>query len=320
MFNNNYIDTKTLKKVFIVTPRFGLCNQLYSITKGIIYSHIYKRDIYFDGFQVDYKNINNLYPIDSIINIDKINEILKEFNIDVCILKEIPKEKIQNIDSNDIPDNKNLCHIDNIIDILNVEKYKNIDYLCIENPISSHIPEEYYIINNKLNTLHTNVFFTDTFIKSSNMIKQKLDLKDYCCIHLRLEDDSIDYMMKFCNLSFDKINEKFIDKYIIEFEKLKLFKYKIYICSSLGIQDNKNNELYIKLKKKYNLLDKNDFIDMNHTLENRELYAIIDFIIAKDSKYFIGCDWSSFSNYIYTSHINNNKYAKNLNLYSDIKG
>ena len=62
---------------------------------------------------------------------------------------------------------------------------------------------------------------------------------------------------------------------------------------------------FIKILKKYNLMDKNDLllsIDLeNNNYKCRELYGIIDYLIAKDSSYFVGCDWSSFSILLYTN-------------------
>ena len=70
-----------------------------------------------------------------------------------------------------------------------------------------------------------------------------------------------------------------------------------------------------------NQIDKNDIIrELNFDLGGkkcRELYGIVDFIIARDSNYFIGCDWSSFSLLIYNNHIFRNKKTKLLNLWKN---
>ena len=58
------------------------------------------------------------------------------------------------------------------------------------------------------------------------------------------------------------------------------------------------------------------------TLEDckcREIYAIVDFIIAKESSYFIGIDWSSFSLQIYNSHLEKDKSAELINIWTEIK-
>ena len=43
-------------KIFVLEPRSGLCNQLNCIAIGLILGSIYNRNIYFNGFQVDYSN------------------------------------------------------------------------------------------------------------------------------------------------------------------------------------------------------------------------------------------------------------------------
>ena len=183
----------TPKKVFVVTPRFGLCNQLLSITKGIVYAHIYGRDVYFDGFQNDYRYSSVLSPFDSIFNVDKINKELAEININVRILKYIPTEKIESIDPIDIPNNQKLYHIKDIVSILNLGKYKKMNYLCIENPISSNIPETYILLEKNLNK---HIHFHQAFHTKVELIKEKLNLNEYCCIHMRLENDAIEYSFK----------------------------------------------------------------------------------------------------------------------------
>lgn len=83
----------------------------------------------------------------------------------------------------------------------------------------------------------------------------------------------------------------------------------IYVCTSLGIDANLNNDFYKEIKREYGLIDKTDIMNIN-ILEDckcREIYAIIDFIIAKKSSHFIGVDWSSFSLQIYNSHLTHNK-------------
>jgi len=83
--------------------------------------------------------------------------------------------------------------------------------------------------------------------------------------------------------------------------------YNIYASTSLGLNDNINNDFYEEIKKKYNLIDKSDLIKDFKDNNYREILAIIDIIIAKDSELFIGTDWSSFSCNIHHTHIINDK-------------
>ena len=160
-----------------------------------------------------------------------------------------------------------------------------------------------------------NIKFTDKYIMIAESIKKLLKLDYYSCVHLRLEDDAINFMINNNDkLTFEYVNKYYKMKYIDFLDLLKKHKSKIYICTSLGLNNNLNNDYYKELKEKYNLIDKNNII--TSTEDNcREIYAIIDFIIAQDSNFFLGCDWSSFSLYIYNSHKINSKNSHLLNLW-----
>ena len=47
--------------MFIISPRIGLCNQLQTITNGLLLSIKYNRNLYIDQFQIDLKSGNLTY-------------------------------------------------------------------------------------------------------------------------------------------------------------------------------------------------------------------------------------------------------------------
>jgi len=301
------------RKYLIVRPKYGLCNQLYSISKGIIYGLISNRDVIFSGFQIDYRDDNNLWDFTDIIDINDLQEKIKKLNLNINISSDlnIKSKKINTFS------NENISNIKDFIKILLHEDNINEELLDIDNPISSTIPEKY---NNLYKYLNINIKFIDKYIIMAHEIKNNLNLKDYVCVHLRLEDDAIKFMTdQNSKLTFDVINSIYRKKYLNEFENLKKINNNpIYICTSLIINNNFNNVFYKKLKEEYNCVDKNMFIN-NSDYKCRELYGIIDYIIAKDSLYFIGCDWSSFSYYIIQNHSLNNKDYKLIDIYESIK-
>jgi hypothetical protein len=299
------------KKFLIICPKNGLCNQLNSISIGIILGLISKRDIIFSSFQLDYKNINNICPFDSVIDINHIQQKLIEKNIEIKLYSDtnIKGENLKLNTTEDIANIKNLIEY-----LMNIENI-NIKYLDIGCPISCMIPEEY---TNILNYINLNIKFTEKYIYIANLIKKKLGLNYYCCVHLRLEDDSINFMNEINkNLSLELVNNIYKEKYIEEFELLKKTNQKIYVCTSLCMNENKNNEFYKNIKEIYNLVDKNDIIKVYEN-DCREIYGIIDFIIAMDSLYFSGSDWSSFSIYIYLNHKSLKKDARLLNIWETL--
>lgn len=299
-------------KYLIIRPKYGLCNQLMSISKGIIFSLISKRDLIYCGFQLDYRNENNICKFDEIIDINNLQNIINSLNLNIKIYSNNVVESVKIKTFSD----ETISYIKNFIPLLNNDENKNEIYLDIDNPISANIPEEYEKIFTSINV---NIKFTEKYIDLANNIKKKLNLNNYSSIHLRLEDDAIRFMKeKNKILNLEEINKICIDKYLNELDYLKDINNNIYICTSLCINDNVNNELYKELKIKYNLLDKNDFINCENIGEFREIFGIIDYIIAKDSIYFIGADWSSFSIYIYEHHKMHDKAVKLLDIYKTI--
>lgn len=304
------------EKFLIVRPKYGLCNQIYSISKGIIFGIISNRDVIFSKFQLDYRNENNLCSFHEIINIDNLKNILNNYNIKI----NISSDDYINCKKINLINNEKTSYVKNFIELLFLEKNINEIYLDIDNPISANIPEQFKDLEKYINI---NIKFTEKYINIANNIKNILDLKDYTCIHLRLEDDSLNWMKQQNNktLNIEKINEIYKNKYLEELEILKNIDHKIYICTSLMIDNNINNDFYKEIKIKYNLLDKNDFIiNYNNSNSNfRELFAIIDYIIAQDSIYFVGSDWSSFSICLNDYQLVNNKASKLINIWETIK-
>jgi hypothetical protein len=308
-------------KFLVITPKYGLCNQLLSISKGIIFGLITNRNVIFTSFQLDYRNVNNTCDFHDIIDIEHLKKIIIKNNIDVNIYSlRIDCKKV--ITNTDTP----ISYIKEFIPILMNDYNINEKYLDIENPISSVFPIEY---NNIYNIININLKFNDKFINIANTIKNNLNLINYSVIHLRLEDDSINFLKNNSKKSFEEINEIYIKKYIKEIDliKSKNSNNPIYICSSLIIDNNVNNNFYKDLKKKYNLIDKNDYIklinididiDIDIDEKCREINAIIDFIIAKDGIYFVGSDWSSFSMYLYNHYHNINKACFLINIWDTI--
>ena len=304
-----------MKKYLIIRPKYGLCNQLSSISKGIILGEITQRDVIFIGFQIDYRNENNICNFRDIIDIEHLQVIIKEINLNVNIdsKEKLKCTKIKTCST------ENISMIKDFIPLLENNENKKIITLDIDNPISCNIPNHYEKI---LKYINTNIKFTNKYIELAHNIKNSLKLENYTCVHLRLEDDSINFM-KEQNEHFDLsvINELYKSKYLNELNYLKNLNFsnnKIYVCTSLSINNNQNNDFYKDIKTKYNLLDKNDFINNNDFDKCREIYAIIDYIIAQDSIYFIGSDWSSFSIFVADYHNYNQKAYKLIDIYKTI--
>lgn len=295
----------SVKKIFVVTPRGGLCNQLITIVNGIIYGDYFNRDVHFNGFQLDYKNNNEYINVDSILNFKKMQILINKLELSTNMLVSVDYskkyKKIENID----------ISIKDLYNEINKEDNKEIDILNIGNLINVSLPP-----NDKLN--YSNIFyilsnsieFADDYIIRANIIKKSLKLSNYACIHMRLEDDALDYYSKYFGINIYTFNTQTQTNYLNEIHNIQKIYKNIYVCSSLIIQDNVNNDFYKEIKDKYMLLDKNHLINKDDLNKYRELYAIIDFIIAKDANCFIGNKPSSFSNCINNYFNLKNKHSK----------
>ena len=297
------------KNILVINLTSGLCNQLNSIAKAIILASIDNRDLYFQSFQIHYDINNNKLNTNEIINIDKLQEIINYLELDVKIYKNIDIKEDKIIDLN--VNNQDYSYLEDFTSYL--KKQKEDSFLNIGSPICAKIPEKY---KDALDKIILNIQFTEKFITYSSRIKETFHLQNYICVHLRMEDDCLEYMVKLLkNKSYKKVEDIYKEKYTSLFKELSNYKVKIYICTSLCIYENKNNIFYQELKKKYNLIDKNDLLLSmnlgNNDSKCRELYGIIDYLIAKDSTYFVGCDWSSFSILLYNNH---KFYKKNTKL------
>ena len=103
------------RKLLIVNLKSGLCNQLNCISKSIILASITNRNVYFNNFQIDYKNLNGVIPFKNVVNISILQNIVNKLNINVLILKKVDEKIIKKAIR--IEKDKNLIDISYIIDL-----------------------------------------------------------------------------------------------------------------------------------------------------------------------------------------------------------
>ena len=309
-----------MDKIFILEPRCGLCNQLSCISFGIILGIMYNRSIYFNGFQLDYKNENETIDFDKIIDIKKLKEFIQQKGFYIHILESLNETQVTKEKKLYFEDTCMISDIKDLYTVLELKQNEEAEVLNIKNPISTYIHKN---MKELYEEIKLNIQFHSQFLKLAEKIKDHFQLKNYCCIHLRMEDDAIEFMIQLLKKNnFELINDIYKQVYLSEIKKIveKGVK-KIYICTSLNIYENKNNLFYEIIKKKYNLIDKHDllneihFEDIDPQLNQREIYGIVDYIIAQDSLYFVGCDWSSFSLAIKNYHDSHNKSSNLLKIW-----
>jgi hypothetical protein len=296
--------------MFIISPRIGLCNQLQTIVKGLLLSIKYNRNIYIHKFQIDLYS-NRLTDINHILNINKINYFLKNViktsiqivdNLDIKITDNFVNYYLPNIDYTKIPTSSYIND--------DIELNKHMEIIYLGNIVSLDIYKSFnymwdeYTPNNLYYYIMNNIVFHDTFYELKNYIKQELKLNKFSCIHLRIEDDAIQHFSSCYNLSINKYNENLIKCYDDNIKNISQYQNPIYISSGiLKFNNTINLEYYKKLKNNNTLIcDKQNINIPDYYLNNRELIAIIDLLIAIDSEVFVGFGISSFSVAVNTYH------------------
>lgn len=290
--------------MFIISPRIGLCNQLQTIVKGILLGIKYNRNIYIDNFQIDLTS-GRLCDINDILDIQKMNIFLdKTIKTRIRILNTVNKNITNNLTRYQLPnvDYNNIPRMSYINDAIELNKNMNIIYLgnivslCIHK--SFNYVYDDYSDGNLYYLIMSNLKFHNKFYIIKDYIKQKLQLTNFDYVHLRIEDDALKHFSMCSKLSIHDYNHKLINFYE---DNIKLLgQNKIYIASGMLQFDNTINFHYYDNLMKNNkfLCDKKNIRLDKYFLNNRELIAIIDLLISYDSKKFVGCHISSFSQVI----------------------
>lgn len=283
--------------IFIVKPHGGLCNQLQCITNSILLGQKYNRDIYIYHFHTNVYD-DNKCTITEVLNITELNNILTKLNININILINLNHHIACNIKHLYGVEYNKISRLNSLNDIIELQENQNASYLDIGNPVSLCIYKSFGLIyldySNPYHTIMCNIPFHTQFYDIANSIKRYLNLTEYICIHLRIEDDAIDYYS-----STYKIEKDVLTNALLQFYKKQIqqnYDRRIYICTGLSYFKNTHNTFYKLLKStNSNIVDKQDFKIDNYYAQNRELLAIIDYIIARDAIKFVGWGFSSFS-------------------------
>jgi len=292
--------------IFIVRPHGGLCNQLQTITKSILLGQKYNRDIYIYEFHTNVYNANKC-AITEVLNLTELNCMLTKLNININVLTTLHKDIVSNIKPLYGIESKNIPRLDTLNNIIDMPENRNTQYLDIGNPVSLCLRKgldlNFNDFSNSYHNIMCNMPFHTKFYDFAKSIKSQLNLTDYICIHLRIEDDAIDYYSSVFKIEKDVLTNKLLQFYTNQIEQEK--DRRIYICTGLLYFNNTHNTLYKSLKTaKTNIVDKTDFKIDEYYTKNRELLAIVDYIIARDATKFVGWGFSSFSILLHVLHKN----------------
>lgn len=253
-------------------PYAGLCNQLYLITNHIHNACCLGKMIYIHKFNVDILK-KNRQPFCNVFDISKTNQnlrILTGYDVISCeppeSVKFIPKLRIYPVSNIAILN----CLEFNETFLKKVEKIKKFN--------------NYYSIHFRLETdciLHytfpKNVY--DTFMDLVNT-DEELALEYFRTLDKRLINDYCEFLMK----------------QYLEFITQIGFDKPWYICTS--ITKNKIHDyfnVYLNKLKSFIVNNGCDYFGCEKLYPERELNALIDLLVLRDSQKMIGFTGSSFS-------------------------
>jgi hypothetical protein len=290
------------KKIFIVKPKGNISDILITISKGIIFSIIFNRNIFIYGYEI-HKNI--FLNMHNVLDINKIQLYLKNLNINITILNNID-------DINTIINYKH-SNINNFYKLMQESEYDKIECLNLDNLNNIEIPTDLTNANKLFYDLINIIDFKYYYKNKAQFIKNIIYPNKYISLYLTLTDEWIDYFKNYFNLDFDEINQIYKNKYLKIIndtcDKENGYIGKLYISTEI-INSNKNYDYYIELKNKYNFIDKYDFISNEEYIQYGKSNDIIDYIISKNAEFFIGNQLTPFSLLITKYFENNNKYSK----------
>jgi hypothetical protein len=304
--DNTQVQNIAPRGIFIVKLFGGLCNQLQSITKGILLGQKYNRDIYIDKFHTNVYDDSKCAIIE-VLNLTELNCMLTKLNININILKTLDHDIVCNIKPLYGVEYDKISTLSILNDSLELQENQITPYLDIGNPVSLCIYKSFGLhfadYSNPYHTIMCNMPFHTKFYDIANAIKTHLNLTNYACIHFRIEDDAIDYYSSVFNIEKEILTNTLLQFYKSHIQKN--YDRRIYICTGLSYFKNIHNTFYSLLKtENSNIVDKQDFKIDNYYTKNRELLAIIDYIIAQDATKFIGWGFSSFSILLHVLHKN----------------
>jgi hypothetical protein len=275
-------------------PYAGLCNQLYLITNHLHSAYLGKSKVYINKFNIDIFNKTRI-PASGVLDLEKTHDNLIKMGIDVLLLK---KPKI----------------------------VKDIPTLCIW-PVSSL---------EILNALE----FNNLFVGISSGIKNKLG--PFNGIHFRLDTDAVLHYT-FGDLEYNTFmdlankNSAIASKYFLSLDRVKIEKWcqnlldqyidlitqfgfdkPWYICTSVAKDPlNVFTKAYLDYLTTFITDHGGSYYIHPKEFKERELNALVDLLVLRDSTNLVAFEGSSFSEG-YCLKVNT--FRKNIKNYKNVKG
>jgi hypothetical protein len=279
----------------------GLFNQFTHLIHAIFIADSLKRNIYAPKFLPDYNSLNSV-PFNEIIDIVKLNDLLKAESLKVSIVDTliIPPNKWNRKYHNKVTRPIGPSSLEQIKELLQDENDPYLDIgLCYRLATSPNAELK----------LFDNLPFNNKILDVVRYCKEVYLGEHYQVLHLRLEDDWIQEMTQSYPVSPDWAANFLYNKFL-EFIRTRFDpKCRIYIATHLGKGEHQYNFLLKRLKETlHNITDQIHWrTHFPEILPGREVDALVDYLICKDSDDFVGIWESTFARTIHNVRVKHNQ-------------
>lgn len=279
----------------------SLCDQLNCLVTAIIIGHYTRRAVVTDYLYTSHE-ARTTVPLNAVIDIDKLNSDLNRLGISTRVIVAA-SDTVYNNRLKSAPDSilKNCNSMYNGTDYL---KYLYELYYEDSEGINIGIPLTDLNIDHavypKLKSMFSSIIqiLSPTLIMNDvvSEVKKNMGLSDdYVALHLRLEDEILEYQSNINNNNYGVQMLQLYDRLMGILQK-SVSKDRLFIATGLGKRSNSYNFLL----DDYSALSTKEFrkkLSIPYA-EGTDMDSLLDYLISKESSLFIGTDSSTFSKYI----------------------
>jgi len=278
------------KRFLNIDPRFsgrGLFNQYLNLLNCIILAAGSGRDIVNPQLEVDF-NKNIFRPWGEFIDMEKLNSLLRDLEIDTQI-RNIQIEKWEVDPHSDVMYGVS-CDSSALIEYLSKEE-ENLSVGCalpLSISFSTEERELFYSIHRRIEytpLMEEIVKYCMTFLGEI-----------FTAVHLRAEDDWL-YHLSQCHSDKKEHGKEILESYRRRMREVIPSGEKVYLATYLGKKENQCNYILDLLREEFNCVTNIPWRKKYNVVDGREVDALIDSLICRRARIFIGTPGSTFSEY-----------------------
>jgi len=288
----------------------GLFNQLNILVNSIILAHYAGRDVAVNWFYPNYRS-RTQYPIEKVIDIPELNSRIREYGLEPYVGTLKNTKQIQ---SSRLSGGFYNCNELEIFKVHQEQPSSSIRLECGDSAIFYRNVDPF--LSDLYFSLIAHIPFTDHIKQTVHQIKCSFNLNNYHAVHLRLEDDMLNFkqIREPNNINFvSKTHNTYLETMRLLFNT----NDQIFIATDLGKNAHKCNWILDEIKNLYpNAITSENWRDSHPDFPTgREFDAIVDYLLCQGAESFIGFGSSTFSDtllnyfeYQKKTHLDINKF------------